>query len=196
MFTVLHSGHDNACTSRVFCCHRYTRQAIPVGMQGAVFLKKGLVSEGWVTDLKHAVSDCHLQVGLCVQHVCISSLWQDRLSGGDLPLFSFLLRSQMPSVRLMLKPNSRQREWTKTRVTILSFCFFCGGGGVQELSFFLNMIWDCFPLPSTYLTVFFLPSDITKCSFMTRCDQLAVNNQKKACDSMYPQRDPHRLYSH
>lgn len=39
------------------------------------------------------------------------------------------------------------------------------------------------------LAVLFSPSDITKCSFMTRCDQLAVDNQKKACDSMYPQRN-------
>lgn len=35
-----------------------------------------------------------LQIGLCVQHVCIPSLWQDRLSSGALPPLGSLLSSQ------------------------------------------------------------------------------------------------------
>lgn len=82
--------------------------------------------------------------------------WQDRLSGGDLPLFSFLLRSQMPSVRLMLKLNSRQRERTKIRVTILSFFFFfLFEGGCRRVIFLFKYDLGLFSTPQHIYNSFF-----------------------------------------
>lgn len=179
--------------TRVFCGHQFTWKA-SVGMRAAVLTKDSFWKVGW------CLSDCHLQVELCVQHACISSLCQDRLSSGDLPLLSFFLwsqpckaDSQMPSW-LMLKPNSWRQERTEIRVTfsggkkkkkvlyqekVLSFKY-----DLRFLPYMVFPVKRCFPLSSTWFASFIFPSDIAKCSFMTRRDQLAVGNLKEACDSM------------
>lgn len=99
------------------------------------------------------------QVGLCVPHVCISSLWQDRLSSGDLPLLSSLLWSQPCQSRftnafmadVKAKPMATRGVGgvgTEIRV-IFSWREKKKKVCIKRKCYPLNMIWD------SYLTWFF-----------------------------------------